>query len=242
MASRPGTRSAPAANCRPAASIPPQCPSPPGSPRVRDPRYVSALPVLAAIRGPRSSSCSTVTSCGGSTPPVLRRGALVAEDLLTGGAGWAGSSSRRPSRTRLLGSFAPWPGPAFRPFAYPQSPWASSTSARRLAVSGAELWEELIFRGILMGGLGLALSLLLVRTGLERGRAWALAGSCANGLQALIFAFVHRGNRARRRCRSSNSPSPASFSARSTGGKAASSGPDVPLSLELRPRRLRGFP
>ena len=111
------------------------------------------------------------------------------------GAGWAGlllvAALLVPA---VLGSFAP-SGAGFRPFSYPQAPVGLVNVERVASLFLAQsLWEELIFRGVLMGGLGLALSLLLVRTGLERGRAWALAGLVANALQALIFAFVHRGN------------------------------------------------
>ena len=158
---------------------------------IRD--YVSALPVLAAV---------AVLVLVLLHRYVLRRidplpSSVAApwwRKILTA-AGWAGLllvvALLVPA---LLGSFAP-SAAGFRPFAYPQSPVGLVNVGRVVSLFLAQsLWEELIFRGILMGGLGLALSLLLVRTGLERGRAWALAGLVANGLQALIFAFVHRGN------------------------------------------------
>jgi uncharacterized protein len=121
------------------------------------------------------------------TPPWWRK-ALA-------GAAWAAAllavSLAVPA---ALGSFAPSAG-GFRPFSYPQAPAGLSNVGRVAALFLVQsLWEELIFRGLAMGLLGLLLALLFGRAGLERHRAWRAAGLFANAFQAAFFAFLHRGN------------------------------------------------
>jgi len=93
-----------------------------------------------------------------------------------------------------LGSFTP-SARGYHPFAYPQAPAGISNVGRVASLFFVQsLWEELIFRGLAMGLPGFLLALLLGRAGLERRRAWVAAGLAANGFQAALFAFLHRGN------------------------------------------------
>lgn len=111
------------------------------------------------------------------------------------GAGWAAALlAASLAIPAALGSFAP-SGAGFRPFSYPQAPAGLPNVGRVAGLFLVQsLWEELIFRGLAMGLLGLVLALLLGRAGLDRRRAWGTAGLVANALQAVLFAFIHRAN------------------------------------------------
>jgi uncharacterized protein len=111
------------------------------------------------------------------------------------GAGWAAALlAASLAIPAALGSYAPSAGD-FHPFSYPQAPAGLPNVGRVASLFLVQsLWEELIFRGLVMGVPGLLLALLLGRTGLDRRRAWAAAGLAANALQAAFFALLHRGN------------------------------------------------
>ncbi|HUM00854.1 MAG TPA: CPBP family intramembrane glutamic endopeptidase [Thermoanaerobaculia bacterium] len=96
------------------------------------------------------------------------------------------------------------------PFLQPPGAPATPGAARVLAAFLVQtLSEELIFRGILMGGLGAVLLLLLStvtvhalpgepsdspRLGAARRRTWLLAGLLANLAQSAVFTWVHGAN------------------------------------------------
>jgi membrane protease YdiL (CAAX protease family) len=98
-------------------------------------------------------------------------------------------------------------GAGWVPFDYPPGP---EETIRMPAIFLLQsLSEELLFRGIVMGGLGTLLLLLLSwvtvhplpgeppdspRLQAARRRTWLLAGLLANAAQASIFTVVHRAN------------------------------------------------
>jgi membrane protease YdiL (CAAX protease family) len=93
-----------------------------------------------------------------------------------------------------LGSFAP-AAAGYRLFSYPQAPVGLPNVGRVAALFLVQsLWEEMVFRAVAMGLAGLLLFHLLVKAGIERLRAWEVAGLFANAFQASLFAIVHRGN------------------------------------------------
>ncbi len=99
------------------------------------------------------------------------------------------------------------PAAGWVPFPYPAGP--AGLAPIPLGFLVQSLSEELLFRGLLMGGLG-TLFLLLAswvtahplpgeppdspRLGAARRRTWLLAGLAANVVQATIFTAVHRAN------------------------------------------------
>jgi membrane protease YdiL (CAAX protease family) len=99
------------------------------------------------------------------------------------------------------------PAAGWTPFPYPPGP--SGFARIPLDFLVQSLSEELLFRGIVMGGIG-ALFLLLAswvtvhplpgeppdsaRLGAARRRTWLLAGLAANAVQATVFTAVHLAN------------------------------------------------
>jgi membrane protease YdiL (CAAX protease family) len=97
--------------------------------------------------------------------------------------------------------------PGWAPFTYPPGETAAARLVADILVQS--LSEELLFRGLVMGGLG-SLFLLLAswitvhplpgepsdspRLAAARRRTWLLAGLAANVLQAAVFTAVHQAN------------------------------------------------
>ena len=168
-------------------------------------RYLPALPVLAAAAAlvlyvlsraflsklsPRPASISAAPFVR-TLEGLLGALALVALSLLV---------------PMAAGSFRA-PAPGWMAFAYPSNaPGAAKTAGVFLVQS---LFEELLFRGLVMGAAGAALLALVSRVTVHplpgeladsprlraaRRKTWLVAGLLANALQAWLFTLVHGGN------------------------------------------------
>lgn len=181
----------------------------PGSSAILDPaRYLPYLPAFAAGAGLILWLLHRYwLSRLSPKPPSLAASFL--EKTLAAGLGALGLLVLCLLAPAAAGSFRT-SATSWAAFDYPAGPPGAKGAAETAAVFFFQsLSEELLFRGVVMGALGVALLLLFSRVTVHalpgeppdsprlaaaRRRTWLLAGLLANAAQASIFTFVHGAN------------------------------------------------
>ena len=139
-------------------------------------------------------------------PPSLADGSL--RKLTIGALGALALAALCVLAPALVGSYRE--SPDWSAFAYPATTAAPGNAARLLAIFLLQsLSEELLFRGVVMGALGVLFLFVLAfvtvhplpgepdgsgRLAAARHRTWLLAGLLANAVQAGLFTMVHGAN------------------------------------------------